>query len=79
MMVTAKRFGARMSVSIGVALLVMATVAPVSSAAEAPRRNPCEALILCGTTARRPTTTLSSRQEPVHRADSSGPGSSTSR
>jgi hypothetical protein len=44
MMATAKRFGARMSVSIGVALLVMATVAPVSSASAS------TALILCGTT-----------------------------
>ena len=43
-MATAKRFGARMSVSIGVALLMMVTVAPVSSASAS------TALILCGTT-----------------------------
>jgi hypothetical protein len=51
MMDTAKRIGARMSLSIGVAVLVMATVTPASSAS-APAAPPPDktALVLCGTT-----------------------------
>ncbi len=51
---TAKRIGARMTVSIGVAMLVVATVAPVScasaSAAPCTRTHVTCALILGGTT-----------------------------